>query len=229
MNEHLKETFFKHYGLLNRGNVAPFSIEFYPYRNLNHTIRVRDGKILVRISDILADAPREILASVVVILLYKLFRKPPPRSYRHEYRAYITKEQVREKTRAVRRLRGRKHLGSPSGCVFDLRAIFKQLNDQYFEGRLKVRTLSWSRRNSRRILGHYDAAHEAIVISRRLDSPQIPKYVIEFVFYHEMLHAFFGDHAENGRRQVHYQIFRKAEKKFTQYELAKKYYRNHLE
>lgn len=226
--ETLERVFTEQYSRWIEKNVPPFSIEFYPYRTLNHTIRIRSERILVRVSDILADAPQEILASVLVILLHKLFGKPVPNADRHTYQQYALSEPVRSKVRRIRSLRGQKRLGSPVGQVFNLRVLFDQLNHCYFGGQLQVRHLSWSQRSNRRILGHYDAGHGAIVIDQRLDRPSVPHFVVEYVVYHEMLHAFWGEKSCNGRRRIHHELFRQAEKKFSLYAEAQDFIRSFL-
>ena len=224
----LKQAFLDYYLRLKDQAVPPFTIEFYPYRNLSHTIRARQGKVLVRISDILADAPAEVLKVTLGILLHKLFCKPVPESQRRMYRSYVNTATVCDKVREVRKARGKKYLGSPIGRVFDLRGLFDQLNRRYFGGRLCIHYLSWSRSENRRSLGHYDSAHQAIVLNRRLDRSSIPQFVVEYVLYHEMLHAFLGEKNHNGRRQIHHRLFRKAEQEFSHYVLAREYTRCYL-
>jgi hypothetical protein len=42
--------------------------------------------------------------------------------------------------------------------------------------------------------------HDAIVISRTLDSAEIPQFILEYVLYHEMLHVRHAPRLINGRR-----------------------------
>lgn len=224
----LEQVFIEEYAHLTGEGVPSFSIQFFLYRTLNHTIRLRSGKILVRISDILADAPLQILTSVLVILLHKLFRRPVSGAHRSTYQQYVTSEPVRRKARRIRSLRGQKRLSSPVGQVFDLGMLFDRLNDVYFGKGLRVRHLSWSQHSNQRALGHYDAAHQTIVIDRRLDRPSVPQFVVEYVVYHEMLHAFWGDKTDKGRRRIHHELFREAEKKFFHYLEAKEFIRSSL-
>ncbi|MGH9338597.1 MAG: SprT-like domain-containing protein [Acidobacteriota bacterium] len=224
----LEESFIRHYSILKGQPVPSFSIRFYPYCNLNHTIRIRQGRIIVRISDILRQAPLEIISAVLAILLHKLFGKRTPEDDRRRYRNYIFGRDIQAKAHLMRSQRGRKVLTQSSGRIYDLRTVFDRLNQHYFENQVRVRFLSWSRRKNRRILGHYDSAHQTIVIDRRLDAVLVPEYVVEYVLYHEMLHAFLGDEVCSGRRQVHHRRFREAEKKFEHYRLAKEFISRHL-
>jgi hypothetical protein len=51
-------------------------IEFYPYAGIKHSIRKREGKILIRISDTFLDAPQDVLLALGRILLAKLNKNP---------------------------------------------------------------------------------------------------------------------------------------------------------
>jgi predicted metal-dependent hydrolase len=84
-------------------------------------------------------------------------------------------------------------------------------------------TLTWSQRETSRIFGHHDGAHETIVISRTLDSQDVPEFVVGFVLYHEMLHVKHPVRVVNGRRSIHSAAFRADEKLFPQYQLAQEY------
>lgn len=225
----LERTFQENYRRL-KGQAAPsFSVQFYPYRNLTNTIRSRDGCILVRISDILEEAPEPILSALIVILLHKLCRRRVPSAQLAVYRGYVNEPEVRAKTDATRRLRGRKHFGTPAGEIFDLARLFEQLNTEYFDRRVEVAHLSWSLRVSRRVLGHFDPAHRAIVINRKLDHPLVPESVVQYVLYHEMLHALFGiEHSAEGRRHCHHARFRQEERRFAHYARAQQFIRENL-
>ena len=201
---------------------------FYPYAGLHHTIRWRDGGVELRLSDILQDAPFEVLQAIALKLLYKLLGRRPPRDLVQKYRDYINRSEIVERTRQVRGSRGRKRLNHPRGRVFDLEELFQDLNTQYFEGQLSVERLGWSRGRGLGILGHYDPAHSAIVISTRLDNPLVPRYVVAYVLYHEMLHVSLGEKVRNGRRHVHHREFRLAERRFRDFQKAKRFIGTHF-
>ncbi|HUV12971.1 MAG TPA: SprT-like domain-containing protein [Acidobacteriota bacterium] len=198
-------------------------VSFFPYACLTNTIRFREGRYEVRLSDILEEAPPEVLEAVFTVLGSKLLKQPVPPPARQIYRSYVAHPEIRAKVRKVRTTRGRKHLGSPVGKVFDLQHLYDAVNVAYFSGQLDIRHLSWSRRKNRRTLGHYDGAHSAIIINRRLDSRLVPKYVVSYVLFHEMLHAHFGEEYCNGRRRIHHAAFRQAEKGFAEHRKAKRF------
>jgi hypothetical protein len=55
----------------------------------------------------------------------------------------------------------------------------------------------------------------------------VPPYVVEFIVYHEMLHAQLGVEEQNGRRAVHTRELRRREKLFKEYEKAIAWERSH--
>jgi hypothetical protein len=59
-----------------------------------------------------------------------------------------------------------------------------------------------------------------IRINPVLDRKAVPLCVLEFILYHEMLHADLGVTRKNGRRSVHSREFRGRERLFSQYDTA---------
>jgi len=109
---------------------------------------------------------------------------------------------------------------SPRGRYHDLEEIFEDLNARYFEGSLARPRLSWSQTKTRRVLGHHDHVHGTIIVSRTLDSASIPKLVLEYVLYHEMLHVKHPPKLVGERTIYHSAQFRDDEKRFHQVEEA---------
>ena len=69
---------------------------------------------------------------------------------------------------------------------------------------------------AKRSLGHYDAAHNTIVVSRVFDRPSSPRYAIEYLLYHEMLHLKHPVKMRGLRRCVHSREFKAEEALFPQ-------------
>ena len=63
-------------GLRPRAPMPELEIRFRRFTSLNTTIRLRDGKLMVRLSDLLEHAPENIHQAIAHILLAKLYRKP---------------------------------------------------------------------------------------------------------------------------------------------------------
>lgn len=196
---------------------------FYPYVGLSSTIRLRNGRVHARVSDILAGSPREVLFALACILVAKLYRLKTPKAQERIYRRYTLDPSVLDASHDSRRKRGHKLTTSPCGKVYDLGKIFEELNVQYFGGKLEQPQLSWSRTRTRRILGHHDHAHSTIIISRTLDNQRIPRVVIEYVLYHEMLHVKHPPRVISGRTSYHGPAFRRDERRFREFNEAVKW------
>ena len=197
--------------------------QFYPYVGLSSTIRLRNGRVHARVSDILAGSPREVLFALACILIAKLYRLKAPKAHERVYRQHTLDPSVLNASHDSRRKRGHKLTTSPRGKVYDLAKLFAELNVKYFGGKLEQPQLSWSRTRTRRILGHHDHAHSTIIISSTLDSPRIPRLVIEYVLYHEMLHVKHPPRVIAGRTSYHGPAFRRDERRFKEFNEAVKW------
>lgn len=112
------------------------------------------------------------------------------------------------------------------GKFYDLEEIFKYLNKHYFDNKI-TSSITWSKgkRNcsvKKRILGSYDSLNDIIKINPILDDEKIPAFYVDFIVYHEMLHAFLKN--EDGR--WHSKKFKEFEKKFNYYREAIKWEKN---
>jgi hypothetical protein len=197
--------------------IPPIDVRFYPYVGINHTIRIRDGKIFVRIGEICREMPLMPHKGLAYILVGKLMQKRLPKGARDVYSAYIKSKEVREKASENKRTRGRKVVTTSKGAVYDLDEIFASLNTQYFTGTIEKPVLTWSATKTFRILGHHDATHGHIAISRSLDARTVPRYVVEYVVYHEMLHIHHPTIHSGGRRYNHTAAFKRDERKFAKF------------
>jgi hypothetical protein len=217
----LPDTFRKVFRRLGIKSLAPsFDVEYRPFAGLRSTICLRDNHVDVRISDVLAGAPALVLEALAEILLAQVFRRRASREARECYLAYVFQPSTRRRIEDSRRQRGSKRLLPAQGRWHDLSGIFRRLNRRFFRGELPQPRLGWSPQRSRTVLGHYDSAHAAIIISRVLDSPLVPRYLIEYLVFHEMLHMQYPVERRGHRRVLHSREFRQAEKKFPQYERA---------
>ena len=198
-----------------------FRVEFYAFANVNSTIRLRDGVIHVRISDLLEGAPQTVIEAIAHILLAKMYRKPVESFHAVRYRRYVSSHDIATKAYLVRQVRGRKRIESARGSFFDLEEIFESLNQRFFYGLLARPVMTWSRLHARNSLGHYDPAHNAIVVSRIFDHARVPRYAVEYIVYHEMLHLKHPVKLRGSRRCVHGPEFQAEEKLFPELDRAK--------
>ena len=208
-----------------RAPIPPLDIRFRRFTSLNTTIRLREGRLHVRLSDLLEFAPESVHQAIAHILLAKLYKKPIAPSHADRYRRHVSSEAVSRQAEHIRQTRGRKRISTTLGHQYDLDEVFESLNTRFFHGLLGRPTLTWSAHVARRMLGHYDAAHNTIVVSRVFDRPDTPRCVIEYLLYHEMLHLKHPVRVKAGRRCVHSKAFQAEERLFPELVAAKAYLR----
>ncbi len=206
-----------------RAPTPPLEVKFRHFTSLNTTIRLREGQLIVRLSDLLQDAPESVHQAIAHILLAKLYRKPVAPVMSDRYRRYTQSEPVARLAECVRQTRGRKRISTAQGHQYNLEEVFEAVNHRFFHGLLGRPTLTWSAHVARRMLGHYDAAHNTIVVSRVFDRPGTPRYAIEYLLYHEMLHLKHPVKVRAGRRCVHSREFHAEERLFPEWEQAREY------
>ena len=200
-------------------------VEFFGFANINNTIRLRDGRLLVRLSDLLEGAPDYVLRAIAHILLAKIYRKPIDREHATRYRRYLSTQHISRKAQLLRQMRGHKRVASAKGHAYDLDQIFEELNSKFFHGLLARPLMTWSSERARNRLGHYDPAHNAIVVSRVFDDSRVPPYAVEYIVYHEMLHLKHPVKLRGSRRCVHSAEFKAEEQLFPQLEAAIRFLR----
>ncbi len=221
MRPNLDEIFQKTYRELRpRAPMPEFRVEFYPFASVNNTIRLRESKVHVRISDLLEGAPESVIEAVAHILLAKVYRLPIETVQASRFRRYVASKDIRTKIHLVRQIRGRKRIQSPRGIFYNLEHIFDELNLRFFHGLLARPQMTWSQIRSRRSLAHYDPAHNTIVVSRIFDHFRVPRYALEYIVYHEMLHLKHPVKLRGSRRCVHGPEFQAEERLFPELEKA---------
>jgi len=218
----LAEAFDQVFRRLNTGRTPPsFEVRFRRYTGLHSAIRLKKGRVMeARLSDLLEEAPPGVIDALAEILITRLLRIRTSPEANECYRAWSASPAVARRAEEVRQARGRKRLLPPQGSHFDLVLIFDDLNRRFYGGQLSHVRIGWSPQRSRTTLGHYDASHRSITVTRWLDARRVPRYVVEYLVFHEMLHAQFPVERRNHRRIVHSAPFREAERRFPHYERA---------
>lgn len=212
---------FRHLG--NNRTVPGIDVRFYPYAGLHHTIRLRSGRVYVRLSDICKDSPANVMRALAFVLVARLLGKRIPDVHIRVYQDYSVTPEVMRASDLARRRRGRKFISSAQGDAYDLEKMFAKLNRRHFDGELKKPALTWSQRRTRNILGHHDRVYDTVTISKTLDSHDVPEWFVEYILYHELLHVKHPARLINGRRYYHTSAFRLDERRFPHYEEAQKW------
>jgi hypothetical protein len=141
---------------------------------------------------------------------------------------YIVAQQMR-----IRALPTRPALLESRGECFDLQELFVRINEAHFDNGVVAR-IGWGRNTSKRRrksirLGVYDHKAKEIRIHPALDRPDVPRFFVEFIVFHEMLHQLFPSDRDTGRHVHHPRAFRDRERAFPRYAAAMAWERQHLQ
>ena len=184
----------------------------------------KDGLLRVRVHHMFLDAPLDVVDSLARFLVYR------DREASSVVGRYIDTNATR-----IRPLDSRHREMVQAGDVHDLKVIYDELNETYFDGEVDAR-ICWGteatrkgRRRSTIKLGSYTAQERLIRIHPRLDQAFVPRYFVSFVVFHEMLHHVLPATRVAGRRMLHPSEFRDRERTFRFYERAIAWEKAHLD
>jgi hypothetical protein len=194
--------------------------------------RVRAGITHVRLHHMFVDADDETLRAVARFLsegqrktcqvLQRFIESrgarihPPRKPARKAASASRRTQAVSSRITRAREVSGRHH---------DLEQIYRDINARYFETAVEA-CIGWARmarglgrRQKRRSikLGSYMGRLRSIRIHPVLDAGWVPRFFVEYIVYHEMLHDVIGMPVKNGRRRLHGPDFRARERMFEHY------------
>jgi hypothetical protein len=144
--------------------------------------------------------------------------------------AYIEKHRQhirRPERRAIALTSGGKH--------HDLGEICQAINARYFGGKAEV-SITWARDQSGRPsalrrsikLGSYTSRDRLIRVHPALDAAFVPRYFVEYIVFHELLHHILPPKARGTRRELHGPAFLAREREFEHYEAALRWERENL-
>lgn len=120
------------------------------------------------------------------------------------------------------------------GKVHNLEEAYARIHLEYFDNALDVAGITWFstpvRKRRAITLGQFDSARRLVKINRVLDSEKCPTFFVDFVVFHELLHAKIPPVFDEKRRRrvIHGSDFRRAEKDFAFYKEAKAWQKEHF-
>lgn len=106
------------------------------------------------------------------------------------------------------------------GITCDLAEVFDAVNRRYFGGQMTRPNLIWTRQPTGFRFGHYDFVLDVVCISSTLDRPDVPRFVLEHVMHHELLHKKHGLEWHGTRQHAHTPEFRAEERAFERFSEA---------
>src|SRR5207237_9031922 len=98
-------------------DINPIEPMFSPYAGLHHTIRVRAGRVYVRLSDLFRTAPPEVIRALAFLLVARLLSRKAPRAEEQIYRSYALSPPLLRALALARSPRGRRGISYRRGQV----------------------------------------------------------------------------------------------------------------
>ncbi|MES2273924.1 MAG: SprT-like domain-containing protein [Chlamydiota bacterium] len=191
----------------------PLTIVWHENRTSYLSIRKERGHLHLRLHRLFLKAPSPVLEALIRFAL----KRDPEAGIILKKMAHFYFSENRTPAKPLR----------ASGVVYDLQAIYDRIKEAHFEPSFHAE-IGWApirvRTSKFRSItfGTYDLHRHQIRLNPLLDDPDVPLYFLEFIVYHEMLHAVCPSHIDSsGRCRVHTPQFRQKEKEFPQFAKAK--------
>jgi len=120
---------------------------------------------------------------------------------------------------------------STHGLVYDLREVFDSVNASYFSGKLSS-YIRWNKSNWRSYQTFFVDKSKTrlslISIAQTYNKIGVPRFAIEGIVYHEMLHIAIPPYKRNGKNVIHGPEFRTAERGFPHFNAWRRWEKEHL-
>lgn len=178
------------------------------------TVKKKGDAVFLRVHRMFLSAEDDVIGEIAEFIKNRKFSTPLIRLFIRENRYSLKKNPSRQISIRT------------SGRFHDLREIFDSLNKNYFRGGI-TSPITWGKKIisgkvKKRTLGSYSRSSDTIIINPFLDRRKVPRYFLEFVVYHEMLHSemLCEETGSNGRRSIHSREFKKREQLFEHYDKA---------
>lgn len=186
------------------------------------SVRREGGGVNVSLHKLFLNAPQDVFKALVFYIKEESLAISPI------VRAYM-EEQLRDLDYSDKL---KKESLILQGKVYDLSELYNKVNKEYFDNQIRL-LITWfgdaSTHLTRQVtFGFYYEPTKLIKIHRRLDCKEVPQKIVEFVIYHEMLHAYSPSYFdEKGVHHVHSKEFKLLEKKFKYYDEAQEWIRHY--
>lgn len=121
-----------------------------------------------------------------------------------------------------------------AGVKYNLHDLYSKLNQKYFGNQLAIQ-VTWFGNKKRKLptrsmqIGLFDDFSQTAKVHSLLDSSLVPKYVVEYVLFHEMIHAVCPTEVDSkGHVRVHTAAFKKKEKEYPHHLKAENWLKENL-
>jgi len=145
---------------------AGFHVRFYPFVSISNTIRLREGEIYIRLSDLLEGSPDAYCTRSCTFCS----QVQPVERRTRRYRRYIASHTMTAKARLGAQMRGRKHIPLGAGHHYTWKKSSTISTGAF--SRTARPPATYLSQNRARAAWPLRPAHNAIVISRVFDDPR---------------------------------------------------------
>lgn len=225
----LQLAFFSAMSLLH---VSPtLDCSYKNFSSLKASARLEKNVLVVRVSEGYRAASQDVLVGLALHLLQKIFRKKAPSDfYDKAYKEFVSRESTARLNSSIRVAKPKKL--NAVGRAYNLNDILASVLADYSDilGATKISGISWNSRLGKRLLAFHDESFNTVWVNDSFDSYKVPQYVLEYLVFHELLHAKHGAAYQRGRslrRMVHTHAFRKDERKFLLLKEAEEWLDSH--
>jgi hypothetical protein len=203
--------------------VGHSSASFARFSELKHTWRRSGRNATFRVSDYLEGAPEEVIESLAWYIVSRAFDVGCPDGRSDKYLEHLRSRRLWDTKRSLYLSRARGLCVEPRGRCRDLRTVFDYVNSTYFRGMIGDPTLAWVDESPAVRLGYYFDPINLLAVNKVFDSERVPRYVLEFVVYHELLHHIDAESGRRTNRVQHTKRFREQERRFSSWADAERW------
>jgi len=214
------------YSALSLMGISGYSVNahFKPFSSVRHKASVNRLQMQVEaeVSDAFRLSTREALTGLALDMCGRLFRRKVDNAYVRAFREFSKKGALFKLSDSMRQIRARKRRDNSKGAAFDLSEVGRSVMEKYSRVLKldKMPAVFWNDKGGRRTLAFYDRAFDAVMVSRIFDSEKVPRFILEYLCFHEFLHSTYKPLYERGKSMrviVHSNAFLSDERKFEQY------------
>jgi hypothetical protein len=124
-----------------------------------------------------------------------------------------------------------RQLRSPRGRAYDLEEVEERVRARHLNDCPEVR-IGWSPRVTPCLMGKWiqmpHGSPNVVVINRLLDDGRVPRFYLDYIVFHELLHELIPIRRERGRWVHHPAEFRRIERQFPGYERAQRWEKENI-
>jgi hypothetical protein len=223
--------------ILAEKNMGDVSVIFNPRMKNSWRMKIHSfsGRRTLNLPAYFEHAPQEIkeaLVEWVMLFPKKRLRKTPDflkrkKSLERPVLEYIaTSGNVRRRSRKIT-----PENCNPRGLVYDLQEVFGSLNAAYFKGALSS-YLRWNKNRGRSYQSTFSDIHgkkqNLISIAQMYNRPDVPRFAVESIMFHEMLHIAIPPYKRNYRNIIHGREFKRVERLFPHYHQWRTWEKEHF-